>query len=69
MGRHGIALFGMGRAGTIHFCNLIGNHRVNLLYIVDMDMEKVTQTLDDYNQKYVRVLMPQQSNQVYSDNR
>jgi len=33
--RIGVALFGMGRAGTIHFLNLVKNPRVEILYIME----------------------------------
>jgi len=41
----GVALFGLGRAGQIHFGNLLHNHRYDLLYIVDADEEKAQDLL------------------------
>ncbi len=38
--RIGVAVLGLGRAGTIHAKNCIVNPRVDLRYIVDLDVEK-----------------------------
>ncbi|XP_028140621.1 myo-inositol 2-dehydrogenase [Diabrotica virgifera virgifera] len=48
----GVAIFGIGRAGTIHLLNLIGNRRANILYIVDDDVKK----LENIKQSYKRCL-------------
>jgi len=39
----GVALFGIGRAGGIHIRNLLGNARVNLLYVVETDDDRWNQ--------------------------
>jgi len=39
----GVALFGLGRAGQIHFSNLLRDVRFDLLYIVDADEPKAIQ--------------------------
>merc|ERR1711910_1474 len=38
-----LALFGLGRAGSIHLSNILGNPRVNLRYIVEADQSRWTQ--------------------------
>eukprot|EP01013_Petalomonas_cantuscygni_P018738 TRINITY_DN36254_c0_g1_i1.p1 TRINITY_DN36254_c0_g1~~TRINITY_DN36254_c0_g1_i1.p1 ORF type:complete len:375 (-),score=94.15 TRINITY_DN36254_c0_g1_i1:470-1504(-) len=38
--RLGLALFGLGRAGTIHAHNVVSNPETELLYIVELDLEK-----------------------------
>ncbi|XP_072386553.1 myo-inositol 2-dehydrogenase-like [Diabrotica undecimpunctata] len=48
----GVAIFGIGRAGTIHLLNLIGNRRANILYIVDDDLNK----LENVKKSYKRCL-------------
>jgi len=45
----GVALFGLGRAGQIHFGNLVHNPRFHLLYVVDADESKAKQLVDDYH--------------------
>lgn len=40
-GSVGVALFGLGRAGSIHFRNLLANRRVNLLWVVDQNESHV----------------------------
>ncbi|KAJ8940488.1 hypothetical protein NQ318_008526 [Aromia moschata] len=37
----GVAIFGIGRAGTIHLANLVVNRKVRILYIVDDDKQKL----------------------------
>eukprot|EP00794_Sanderia_malayensis_P015318 gene15318-16895_t len=47
----GIAILGVGRAGTIHFENCVKNKRVNLRYLVDIDVEKASKLVTDYRLK------------------
>lgn len=35
-----MALFGLGRAGSNHLANIIGNARVDLKYVVDLDEDR-----------------------------
>ena len=39
----GIAILGLGRAGTIHFGNCLGNKRVILKYLIEPDPQKRTE--------------------------
>ena len=45
-GRVGIALVGLGRAGSIHFKNCIANRRIDLRYLVDYDVNKCQKLID-----------------------
>ena len=35
-----LALFGLGRAGSIHLANIVANRKVELKYIVESDQSK-----------------------------
>ena len=67
MVRHGIALFGLGRAGMIHTLNIIANHRCRLLYVVDVDEEKMKDTCEKYNLGDVKAVTPDQMENVITD--
>ncbi|XP_076236405.1 putative oxidoreductase YrbE [Calliopsis andreniformis] len=61
------ALFGVGRAGTIHLSNIIASPRVKLLYIVD-DVESNWDSLRDYwHLEDVTFLNSKQADKVYND--
>lgn len=63
----GIAIFGMGRAGTIHMTNLIRNPRVKVLYIVE-DMESKWNDLKSFwRLDSIPILTNKQADQVYKD--
>lgn len=47
--RIGLAIFGLGRAGMIHFRNLVHNYRVVIQYIVEADVEKAKQVVATYH--------------------
>jgi len=38
--RFGIALVGTGRIGTVHFNNIVANLRLQLLYVIDVDVPR-----------------------------
>ncbi|XP_050493041.1 inositol 2-dehydrogenase-like [Bombus huntii] len=62
-----LALFGIGRAGTIHLSNIITSSRVKLLYIVD-DVESKWMSLKEYWQlDDVVFLNSKQADKVYND--
>ncbi|XP_076640133.1 inositol 2-dehydrogenase [Colletes latitarsis] len=62
-----LALFGIGRAGTIHLSNIVTNPRVKLLYIVD-DVESNWKNLRDYwHLDNVTFLNSKQSDRVHND--
>ncbi|XP_011685180.1 PREDICTED: trans-1,2-dihydrobenzene-1,2-diol dehydrogenase-like [Wasmannia auropunctata] len=62
-----VALFGVGRAGTIHLENIISNIRVKLLYIVD-DVESNWRALQKYwRLDNITFLNSKQSDKVFKD--
>ncbi|XP_013412889.1 uncharacterized protein LOC106175433 isoform X2 [Lingula anatina] len=63
----GVALFGLGRAGMIHFLNLIRCYRVQLKYIIDLDIPKIKQLLIQYHQRHTVALTPEEAEKVYND--
>jgi len=67
--RVGVALFGLGRAGMIHFMNLLRNERVALLYLVERDLDKAHQTATKYRLTETKVVAADDSASVYADAR
>ena len=67
--RIGVALFGIGRAGTIHFLNLLGNHRVAIRYIVERDLNRATGIVRKYHLADTKVVDADDASEVYSDSR
>jgi len=62
-----VALFGAGRAGTIHLTSIISNVRVKLIYIVD-DVETKWQKMQEYwHLENVVFLNSKQSGKVFED--
>lgn len=62
-----VALFGVGRAGTIHLTNIVSNIRVQLLYIVD-DIESNWQDMrKHWRLDNVTFLNSKQSDKVFKD--
>ena len=58
--RIGIALIGIGRAGTIHFKNCLANRRVDIRYLVDYDIEKCHQFIEENFLDETKKLSPDQ---------
>ena len=56
----GIALIGLGRAGSIHFHNCLGNRRIDLRYLVDYDVDKCKRFIDSSFLESTKVLAPDQ---------
>jgi len=67
--RHGVAIFGLGRAGMIHFLNLVRNHRVSILYIVERDLLKANEAVDKYRLTETKTVDADDADQVYEDPR
>ncbi|XP_012532501.2 myo-inositol 2-dehydrogenase [Monomorium pharaonis] len=62
-----VALFGVGRAGSIHLENIIHNKRIQLLYIVD-DVEANWQSMRKYwHLDNITFLNSKQSDKVFKD--
>jgi myo-inositol 2-dehydrogenase/D-chiro-inositol 1-dehydrogenase len=66
--RHGIAVFGVGRAGTIHLRNVIANHRCRLLYLVDVNQRRMMELAEEYNLgEGVKTVTPEEKETVLKD--
>lgn len=65
--RIGIALFGLGRAGSIHAPNVLTNSRAKLLYIVEEDVEKVKTFLEVKNAYHVKVISAENVAVIWED--
>lgn len=61
------ALFGVGRAGTIHLSNIVRNSRCKLLYIVDEIEANWPKIKTRYRLENVTFLNSKQSETVFKD--
>ena len=68
-GRVGIALFGIGRAGSIHIKNLAANPRVNVRWIVEEDVEKAKPHVAEYYLENTKIISNKEVNQVWNDDK
>lgn len=62
-----LALFGLGRMGTIHLENLVKHPQVNLAYIVDEDLEKAGKAKLDYNLEGTKIVHKRNDAMIYED--
>lgn len=62
-----VALFGVGRAGTIHLTNVVRNPRCKLLYVVDEIESNWPKIKQHFHLDNVTFLNSKQSEQVYND--
>ena len=62
-----LALFGLGRAGKIHFQSLVRNVRIDLKYIVELDECLAQIMVNDYRLKDTQTLHPDNINVVLED--
>lgn len=65
----GVALFGLGRMGTIHLYNLVREPRVKLLYIIDNDPKRLAFVEKRYflESQNVKLISPEQIDLVMND--
>ena len=63
-GRVGMAIIGIGRAGTIHINNCISNRRAELRYVIDIDVEKGKKFVADFNLDRTTVHPPSELSSV-----
>ncbi|XP_045489231.1 uncharacterized oxidoreductase YrbE-like [Pieris rapae] len=61
------AIFGIGRAGSIHLCSIIRNPRVILKYIVDDRKERFDKIRSFWNLSDVTFLTSKDSDRVFND--
>ena len=62
-----VALFGMGRAGSIHLANIIANPRVELAYIVESDSSIWKGARTKWNLTDTTFVHPDDVSEVYKD--
>ena len=62
----GVAIFGLGRAGRIHFYNVIKNRQLELLWIVEEDVEKAENTLVAERVSTTKAVKPVRVNEVWT---
>ncbi|XP_058792926.1 inositol 2-dehydrogenase-like [Phymastichus coffea] len=62
----GVAIFGLGRAGSIHMSNIANNPRVKVLYIVE-DSESKWSAIKSYWKVDAKIIASKQAEQVYND--
>ena len=63
----GVALFGLGRAGSIHFKNLVKNVRIDLKYLVEENVAVAEQFVVDYRLEDTAVLCSKDLDIVIKD--
>lgn len=65
----GVALFGVGRAGGIHFPNLASNNDVSILWLVDVTAmkDKALMLCTKYGVDTARFLSVEDSQKVFDD--
>ena len=62
-----LAIFGLGRAGTIHLSNIIANPRVIVAYIVEADSSKWESVKTKWSLEKTTFLHPDSAEKVYKD--
>ncbi|XP_076300304.1 inositol 2-dehydrogenase [Lasioglossum baleicum] len=62
-----VAIFGIGRAGTIHLNSIMSNPRMKLMYIVEDNESKWSKLRDYWHLDDVTFLNSKQANKVYQD--
>ncbi|KAI6650757.1 hypothetical protein LOD99_7808 [Oopsacas minuta] len=64
----GVAVIGIGRAGLIHFKGIRNNCKLKLLYLVDVDMDKVSQLIErNHLGGYVKPIHPSDMSTILED--
>lgn len=67
VGRVKLALFGLGRMGTIHIENMVKNHRVHISYLVDVDLKKACALKNEYFLDHTKIVSDEDSSTVFED--
>ena len=62
-----LAIFGLGRAGSIHLANIIANPRVKVLYIVEADKSKWEPVKMKWSLEVTKFIHPDTAEEVYND--
>lgn len=61
------AIFGLGRAGSIHLSNIVGNPRVIIKYVVDDRPDRFEDLRSYWNLKDVTFITSKQADKVYKN--
>ena len=64
-----LAVFGLGRAGSIHLANILANPRVVLAYVVESDTARWEAVRARWNLTDTQFVHPDQADVVYADPR
>lgn len=62
-----VALFALGRAGSIHLNNVMKNPRLTLKYIVEPDHEKLLRVQREWKLPESSILSPEEEDKVFQD--
>ena len=62
-----LALFGLGRAGSIHLANIVANRKIELKYIIESDQSKWASVRSKFNLTTVKFLKGEDAKIVYED--
>ena len=65
--RVGIALFGFGRIGRLHFTSILHIPGINLLYVVDVCEDEIRKALNTWNLSKTQALHPNAAEIVFQD--
>ena len=66
----GVAVVGLGRAGMIHFRGVKNNRKLRLLYLVDVDMERIKDLIkSEFLSERVKPIHPSQLSTILEDSK
>lgn len=65
--RVGLALFGFGRVGRLHFGNILHIPGVDLRYIVDICADDIQKACSIWNLKNTQIINPNDAKTVFQD--
>ncbi|XP_013396929.1 uncharacterized protein LOC106163793 [Lingula anatina] len=69
-GRHGVALFGLGRIGVEHFKNMLSHPGLSLLWVIEQDIQRAKDILIKFQQcNSTKITTPAEDAQVFADER
>lgn len=67
--KNGIAFFGFGRVGRIHFKSLVRNSRAKILYLIDEVLEPLKEACEEWSLHDSIVIKPQDIDRALKDDR
>ncbi|CAD5111326.1 DgyrCDS641 [Dimorphilus gyrociliatus] len=63
----GVAIFGLGRAGSIHIMNCIKNFRIQVVWLIDVDLDHCKEIINKYCLDGTRCCTPNETQLVFDD--